>query len=117
MALQFTIPNGIPPKSAQTLVSGFGLPLVQRALIGNINKNETDPKLGTSRFGTPIYSPFLFKKPDADEWVEYTYNQTTGEFIKNDFGQNISSNFKDGGCIINNCIIEISQQNYYFTTT
>lgn len=116
MALQFTIPNGIPPKSAQTLASGFGLPLVQRALIGNINKNETDPKLGTSRFGTPIYSPFLFKKPAADEWVEYTYNQTTGEFIKNDFGQNISSNFKDGGCIINNCIIEVSQQKSIITT-
>jgi hypothetical protein len=116
MALQFTIPKGIEPRTAKTLVAGFGLPMVQRALIGSINTNETDPKKGTSRFGTPIYSPFLFKKPKEGEWVEYTYNQNTGDYTKNDFGQNISTNFNDVGCLIKNCIIEVSQQKTIITT-
>ena len=78
MALQFTIPNGIPPKSAQTLVSGFGLPLVQRALIGNIAAQPQDEH-EDSRFGTPVYDWIFIEKPVFDE---YTYNEFTKNYDK-----------------------------------
>lgn len=76
MALQFTLPKGIPPKTAQTLVSGFGLPLVQRALIGNIATQPQDEH-EDSRFGTPVYDWIFIEKP---EFNEYTYNEITKEY-------------------------------------
>jgi hypothetical protein len=78
MALQFTIPNGIPPKSAQTLASGFGLPLVQRALIGNIATQPQDEH-NDSRFGTPVYDWIFIQRP---EYNEYTFNELTKTYDK-----------------------------------
>lgn len=112
MALQFTIPKGIPPKSAQTLVSGFGLPLVQRALIGNINKPDDDGAVTTSRFGTPVYDTFTFLKAEEGQWVEYTYNLKTNEYKTEDIGLKLLTE----DLVIENCIIELNQAKRIVTT-
>jgi hypothetical protein len=76
MALQFTIPNNKQPRSAQTLASGFGLPLVQRALIGNIAQQPSDDSV-ESRFGTPIFDWIFIEKPTS---VEYGYDEALNKY-------------------------------------
>lgn len=112
MALQFTLPKGNQPKSAQTLISGFGLPLVQRALIGNISAGEDDGAELKSRFGTPVYDTFTFVKPVEGEWVEYTYNSKTNSYDSEDLGIKLIKE----DLVIENCIVEVNQAKRIITT-
>ena len=115
MAIQFQIPKGNNPKTAQTLAKGFGLPLVQSAIINaNVKPNEADKvEYYSQALKTPIYDSFLLMKPVG--WIDYNYDLKTEKFIEDD----ISSKLLDegsGGILIEGCIIEVTQTKNIVTT-
>jgi hypothetical protein len=78
MSLQFIIPQPLSKVTEKTLIKGFGLPLVQRALIRPTppqpKDQHTDSTFGTKKFGTPVFDSLYIKAP---EWYEFTYNEQT----------------------------------------
>jgi hypothetical protein len=115
MAINFQIPKGNQPKSLQTLASGFGLPLVQSAIINaNVGVNETDKKEYVSRFGIPIFDSFLLYKPAG--WISYNYDLNTEAFVETDESAKLSDE-GNGGILIEGCIIEVTQTKTIVSTT
>jgi hypothetical protein len=115
MAVNFQIPKGNQPKSLQTLATGFGLPLVQSAIINaNIKQNEADKvEYYSQTLKTPIYDSFLLLKPQG--WTSYNYDLNTESFIET----NESAKLMDegnGGILIEGCIIEVTQTKNIVTT-
>jgi hypothetical protein len=80
MSLQFIIPTPAQKQNVRTLSKGFGLPLVQRALIAANNFNiKTDKPDGTSLYGTPMYGTLFIQRP---EYTTFEYNDFTNEYIE-----------------------------------
>jgi hypothetical protein len=80
MSLQFIIPTPAQKQNVRTLSKGFGLPLVQRALIAANNFNiKTDKPDGTSLYGTPMYGTLFIQRP---EFTTFEYNDFTNEYVE-----------------------------------
>jgi hypothetical protein len=80
MSLQFIIPTPAQKQNVRTLSKGFGLPLVQRALIAANNFNiKTDTPDGTSLYGTPMYGTLFIQRP---EYTTFEYNDFTNEYVE-----------------------------------
>ena len=80
MSLQFIIPTPAQKQNVRTLSKGFGLPLVQRALIAANNFNiKTDKPDGTSLYGTPMYGTLFIQRP---EYTTFEYNDFTNEYVE-----------------------------------
>jgi len=69
---EFFLPQVIQKNNEKTLIKGFGLPLVQRAIIAaNTLSIKTDKPDKTSYFGTPIYGSLFIVMP---EYNIFEYN-------------------------------------------
>jgi len=80
MSLQFIIPTPAQKQNVRTLSKGFGLPLVQRALIAANNFNiKTDKPDGKSLYGTPMYGTLFIQRP---EYTTFEYNDFTNEYVE-----------------------------------
>jgi hypothetical protein len=80
MSLQFIIPTPAQKQNVRTLSKGFGLPLVQRALIAANKFNiKTDKPDGTSLYGTPMYGTLFIQRP---EYTTFEYNDFTNEYVE-----------------------------------
>jgi hypothetical protein len=80
MSLQFIIPTPAQKQNVRTLSKGFGLPIVQRALIAANKFNiKTDKPDGTSLYGTPMYGTLFIQKP---EYTTFEYNDFTNEYVE-----------------------------------
>lgn len=112
MALKFNI-------NERTLIKGFGLPLVKRAILESVVDTKllqqdadvnyiVDAPDGKSRFGTPVYGTVLIQEP---KYSFYKYNESTQQY---DLKDNVfsPSNKEIGGVnyvYIEGAIIEITQ--------
>jgi hypothetical protein len=80
MSLQFIIPTPAQKQNVRTLSKGFGLPLVQRALIAANNFNiKTDTPDGISLYGTPMYGTLFIQRP---EYTTFEYNDFTNKYVE-----------------------------------
>jgi hypothetical protein len=80
MSLQFNIPSPAQKVNVRTLSKGFGLPLVQRAIVAGNNLNiKTDTPDATSLLGTPIYGTLFIEQP---EYTTYDFNDFTNEYVE-----------------------------------
>jgi hypothetical protein len=80
MSLQFNIPSPAQKVNVRTLSKGFGLPLVQRAIVAGNNLNiKTDTPDATSLLGTPIYGTLFIEMP---EYTTYDFNDFTNEYVE-----------------------------------
>lgn len=80
MSIQFNIPNPAAKANLRTLAKGFGLPLVQRAIIGANNLNiVTDKPDATSLLGTPLYGTLFVERP---EYTTFEFNDFTKEYVE-----------------------------------
>jgi hypothetical protein len=80
MSLQFYIPTPAQKVNQRTLAKGFGLPLVQRALIAANNFNiKTDKADATSLLGTPIYGSLFVERP---EYSTFEFNEFTNKYVE-----------------------------------
>jgi Domain of unknown function (DUF6046) len=120
MSLQFYIPQPASKVTEKTLIKGFGLPLVQRALIGNIDPPPIDPheksKFGITKFGTPVFDSLYIKAP---EWYEFTYNEQTKVYKQNENPESVGNNSQKNdsqGLFIEGVIIEANLSRNVVTT-
>ena len=80
MSIQFYIPQPAAKANFRTLSKGFGLPLVERAIIAAKNLNiVTDKPDATSLLGTPIYGTLFIEKP---EYTTFDFNELTNEYVE-----------------------------------
>lgn len=80
MSIQFNIPQPIAKNNVRTLGKGFGLPLVQRAILAANNFNiVTDKPDATSLMGTPIYGSLFIERP---EYNTFEFNDFTNEYVE-----------------------------------
>jgi len=80
MSLQFNIPSPAQKVNVRTLSKGFGLPLVQRAIVAGNNLNiKTDTPDATSLLGTPIYGTLFIEVP---EYTTFDFNDFTNEYVE-----------------------------------
>lgn len=80
MSIQFYIPNPAAKANFRTLSKGFGLPLVERAIIAANNLNiVTDPTDATSLMGTPIYGSLFIQRPS---YTTFEFNELTNEYVE-----------------------------------
>ena len=77
MSLQFIIPQPQKKVTTQTLAKGFGLPLVQRALIGNVEAQPIDQH-EVSRFGTPVFDDLYIERP---EYNTFEYDEVLQKYV------------------------------------
>ena len=106
MSLQFIIPTPLQKNNLRTLSKGFGLPLVQRAVIATkVATEQADKKESISIFGTPVYGTVFFAQPNYDV---SSFNPDTREYVTTNFSTQLGEN-TNGGFIIENCIIDVSQ--------
>ena len=106
MSLQFIIPTPLQKNNLRTLSKGFGLPLVQRAVIATkVATEQSDKKESISIFGTPVYGTVFFAQPNYDV---SSFNPDTREYVTTNFSTQLGEN-TNGGFIIENCIIDVSQ--------
>jgi hypothetical protein len=106
MSLQFYIPTPLQKNNLRTLSKGFGLPLVQRAVIATrVATEQADKKESISIFGTPVYGTVFFAQPNYDV---SSFNPDTREYVTTNFSTQLGEN-TNGGFIIENCIIDVSQ--------
>jgi hypothetical protein len=105
MSLQFIIPTPAQKQNVRTLSKGFGLPLVQRALIAANNFNiKTDKPDGTSFLGTPMYGTLFIEMP---EYTTYEYNDLTNEYVETpNFLASNKVNGETQGLFLNGVIID-----------
>lgn len=120
MSLQFIIPQPLSKVTTETLAKGFGLPLVQRALIGNIEAQPIDQheksKFGITKFGTPVFDSLYIKAP---EWYEFTYNEQTKVYKQNENPESVGNNSQKNdsqGLFIEGVIIEANLARTVVTT-
>jgi len=113
MALDFYIPKPLAKNNEKTLAKGFGIPLVQRAIISAKNfEIESDKAESISQFGTPVYGTLFIKRP---EYSVYSFNGDTREYVEENVGEKLNEN-TEGGFILENCIIDVNQQKNIITT-
>lgn len=106
MSLQFIIPTPLQKQNLRTLSKGFGLPMVQRAVIaGKVAAEDADKKESISIFGTPVYGTVFIAQPNYDK---YDFNPDTKEFVTTNFSTSLGEN-TNGGLILENCIIDVAQ--------
>ena len=79
MSLKFYIPQPLAKTNARTLSKGFGLPIVQRAILANTFDITTDKSDATSLFGTPVYDTLLIEQPT---FTTYEFNDFTNEYVQ-----------------------------------
>lgn len=80
MSIQFYIPQPAAKANFRTLSKGFGLPLVERAIIAANNLNiVTDKPDATSLLGTPIYGTLFIERP---EYTTFDFNELTNEYVE-----------------------------------
>jgi hypothetical protein len=80
MSLQFNIPSPAQKQNVRTLSKGFGLPIVQRALIAANNFNiKTDTPDGISLYGTPMYGTLFIQRP---EYTTFEFNDFTNKYVE-----------------------------------
>ena len=115
---EFFLPPIIQKNNERTLIKGFGLPIVQRALItANTLSIKADAPDKTSYFGTPIYGSLFIKMPEYKEFeynpLEKKYQETLGPIA-------LASNFVDAkgneGLMLDNVIIDVTQNKQIVTT-
>jgi hypothetical protein len=105
MSLQFIIPTPAQKQNVRTLSKGFGLPIVQRALIAANNFNiKTDKPDATSSLGTPVYGTLFIEMP---EYTTYEYNDITNEYVETpNFLASNKVNGETQGLFLNGVIID-----------
>jgi len=105
MSLQFNIPSPAQKVNVRTLAKGFGLPLVQRAIVAGNNLNiKTDTPDATSSLGTPIYGTLFIEMP---EYTTYEFNDFTNEYVEtpNQLASNTAASAAQG-LFLNGVIID-----------
>ena len=120
MSLQFIIPQPLSKVTTKTLARGFGLPLVQRALIlpsgpQPIDQHTTS-NFGIKKFGTPVFDSLYIKAP---EYYEFTYNEQTKVYKQNENPESLGNNKQDGssqGLFVEGVIIEANLARNVVTT-
>lgn len=104
MSIQFNIPNPAAKANLRTLAKGFGLPLVQRAIIGNIEVEPKDEADGISKLlGTPVYGKVFIQ---SATYQVSEFNPDTREYVIKDV---VLQENVEGGLQLDNCIIDVSQ--------
>ena len=104
MSVQFNIPQPLAKNNLRTLAKGFGLPLVQRAIIGNVEAEPADEPDGKSKLlGTPVYGKVFIQ---SETYQVNEFNPDTQKYVTTDviLEENVS-----GGLQLDNCIIDVSQ--------
>jgi hypothetical protein len=79
MSLKFYIPQPLAKTNARTLSKGFGLPIVQRAILANTFDITTDKPDAVSLFGTPVYDTLLIEQPT---FTTFEFNDFTNEYVQ-----------------------------------
>lgn len=79
MSLKFYIPQPVAKTNARTLSKGFGLPIVQRAILANTFDITTDKPDAVSLFGTPVYDTLLIEQPT---FTTFEFNDFTNEYVQ-----------------------------------
>jgi Domain of unknown function (DUF6046) len=113
MSLHFYIPQPQKKVTTQTLIKGFGLPLVQRALIGNIEMQPIDQHT-QSKFGTPVFDSLYIERP---EYNDYGYDEFLQKYTTTAIA--LASNKEIGGTqgfFCEGVIIEANQPRNIVTT-
>jgi hypothetical protein len=114
MSLKFYIPSPAAKTNFRTLSKGFGLPLVQRAIVEARNFNiTTDPPDATSLLGTPVYDTLFIERPN---YTTFEFNDFTNKYVQTasalDYnkpaGQAITNDTPDStiGLFLNGVIID-----------
>lgn len=114
MSLKFYIPSPAAKTNFRTLSKGFGLPLVQRAIVAANNFNiKTDAPDATSLLGTPVYDTLFIERPN---YTTYEFNEFTNQYVETvnilDYnkpaGQAITNDTPDNtiGLFLNGVIID-----------
>jgi len=105
MSLQFNIPSPAQKVNVRTLSKGFGLPLVQRAIVAGNNLNiKTDTPDATSLLGTPIYGTLFIEMP---EYTTFDFNDFTNEYVEtSNFLASNKVNGETQGLFLNGVIID-----------
>lgn len=104
MSVNFNIPNPSAKQNLRTLAKGFGLPLVQRAIIGNIEAEPADEPDGRSKLlGTPVYGKVFISQ---DTYQVSEFNPDTLKYVTTDV--TLETNV-EGGLQLDNCIIDVAQ--------
>ena len=114
MAVNFSIPKSGQPKTAQTLAKGFGLPLVQSAIINaNVLQQPSDEHQNSS-FGTPVYDWIFIEKPvySIREYDDYFKSYVDKPAVL----PNNARQGKESGVYVEGVIIEASRQRNIITT-
>ena len=76
MSLQFFIPQPLSKVTEKTLIKGFGLPLVQRALIRPSGPQPIDEH-EISDFGTPVFDDLYIERP---EYSNFEYDEVLKKY-------------------------------------
>jgi hypothetical protein len=114
MSLKFYIPSPAAKTNFRTLSKGFGLPLVQRAIVAANNFNiKTDSPDATSLLGTPVYDTLFIERPN---YTTFEFNDFTNKYVQTasalDYnkpaGQAITNDTPDStiGLFLNGVIID-----------
>ena len=111
---EFILPNPIAKNNERTLIKGFGLPLVQRALLNTASTQPADAPDGLSKFGTPLYDTIFIERPEYTtfEWNDFTkkYDETQNVLASN---KNIGGT---QGLYIEGAILDVTRQRNIVTT-
>lgn len=112
---EFFLPPIIQKNNEKTLIKGFGLPLVQRALItANTLSIKTDAPDKISYFGTPIYGSLFIQKP---EYSSFEYNPFSKIYQETPIVLASNSNIAGNeGLLLDNVIIDVTQNKQIVTT-
>jgi hypothetical protein len=105
MSIQFNIPQPLAKVNTRTLAKGFGLPIVQRAIIAANNLNiVTDKPDATSLLGTPVYGTLFIERP---EYTTFDFNEFTNEYVEvsNTLASNTAASAAQG-LFLNGVIID-----------
>lgn len=112
---EFFLPPIIQKNNERTLIKGFGLPLVQRALItANTLSIKTDAPDKISYFGTPIYGSLFIQKP---EYSSFEYNPFSKVYQQSPIVLASNSTIAGNeGLLLDNVIIDVTQNKQIVTT-
>lgn len=112
---EFFLPPIIQKNNEKTLIKGFGLPLVQRALItANTLSIKTDAADKISYFGTPIYGSLFIQKP---EYSSFEYNPFSKVYQQSPIVLASNSTIAGNeGLLLDNVIIDVTQNKQIVTT-
>lgn len=112
---EFFLPPIIQKNNEKTLIKGFGLPLVQRALItANTLSIKTDAPDKISYFGTPIYGSLFIQKP---EYSSFEYNPFSKVYQQSPIVLASNSTIAGNeGLLLDNVIIDVTQNKQIVTT-